>query len=292
MTPVPFVGLTGGVGAGKSTALAALERLGAATLSTDAVVHELYASDDVRDAVVERFGADVAPNGTVDRAALAQRAFATPEDRAWLEGMLWPRVGARIAAWREQSGARARPARHGCRGAAAVRVRDGGRLRRDHRRGRRRGRARASARPAAGTRPSTSGSRASSRRTRRPQRADHAVGNDGTVDDLDRNCRRPCDAEAHEHATPPVRRRRARAPSRACVARRLPSLLLGGAGRRRRRCCPLREKAVREVTLPLRHEDIIRQQARAKHLDPALIAAVIYAETKFRDRPRRPAPRA
>ena len=43
---------------------------------------------------------------------------------------------------------------------------------------------------------------------------------------------------------------------------------------------PLGEKAVREVTLPLRHEDIIRQQARAKHLDPALVAAVIYAETK------------
>ena len=64
---VPFVGLTGGLGAGKSTALQALERLGAATLSTDAVVHELYASDAVRDAVVERWGPDVAPGGVVDR---------------------------------------------------------------------------------------------------------------------------------------------------------------------------------------------------------------------------------
>jgi soluble lytic murein transglycosylase len=44
------------------------------------------------------------------------------------------------------------------------------------------------------------------------------------------------------------------------------------------------DKAVREVTLPLRHEDIIRQQAREKKLDPALIAAVIFAESKFRDR--------
>jgi soluble lytic murein transglycosylase len=44
------------------------------------------------------------------------------------------------------------------------------------------------------------------------------------------------------------------------------------------------EKALREITLPLRHEDIIRQQARAKHLDPALIAAVIYQESKFRPR--------
>ena len=41
--------------------------------------------------------------------------------------------------------------------------------------------------------------------------------------------------------------------------------------------------AVREITLPLRHEDIIRQQARDKGLDPTLIAAVIYAESHFRD---------
>jgi dephospho-CoA kinase len=98
---VPFVGLTGGLGAGKSTALAALERLGAATLSTDAVVHELYASDEVRDAVVERWGAEVAPGGVVDRSEVARHAFASDEDRAWLEELLWPRVGARVAAFRE-----------------------------------------------------------------------------------------------------------------------------------------------------------------------------------------------
>jgi dephospho-CoA kinase len=99
---VPFIGLTGGIGAGKSTALAALERLGAAVLSTDAVVHQLYAGDEVRDAVVDRFGPEVAPGGIVDRSVLATRAFATPEQRAWLEGLLWPRVGARMAQWREQ----------------------------------------------------------------------------------------------------------------------------------------------------------------------------------------------
>src|SRR5206468_186839 len=59
---VPFVGLTGGLGAGKSTALAALERLGAATISSDAVVHELYGSDDVRDAVTARWGPEAAPD--------------------------------------------------------------------------------------------------------------------------------------------------------------------------------------------------------------------------------------
>jgi dephospho-CoA kinase len=97
---VPFVGLTGGMGAGKSTALLALERLGAAVLSSDAVVHELYAHDDqLRGAVVGRWGADVAPGGVVDRSVVAERAFAGPDERAWLEGLLWPLVGTRVAAW-------------------------------------------------------------------------------------------------------------------------------------------------------------------------------------------------
>jgi dephospho-CoA kinase len=107
---VPLVGLTGGMGAGKSTALAALERLGAAVLSTDAVVHELYAEDArLRDAVVERWGVDVAPDGIVDRAAIARCAFAADTERRWLEGLLWPLVGERMAAWLEQARAR-RPA--------------------------------------------------------------------------------------------------------------------------------------------------------------------------------------
>jgi dephospho-CoA kinase len=110
--PVPFVGLTGGLGAGKSTALAALERLGAVTLSTDAVVHELYASSpEVRDAVVGRWGEEVAPGGVVDRAAVARHAFAAPEERAWLEGLVWPLVGARVAAFRADALAREPPPR-------------------------------------------------------------------------------------------------------------------------------------------------------------------------------------
>lgn len=88
------------MGAGKSTALAALERLGAAVLSTDAVVHELYARDPrLRDAVVERWGAEVAPGGVVDRAAIARRAFAEERERRWLEGVLWPLVGERVGEW-------------------------------------------------------------------------------------------------------------------------------------------------------------------------------------------------
>jgi dephospho-CoA kinase len=54
----------------------------------------------VRDAVVARWGADVAPGGTVDRPAVARAAFATEDDRAWLEQLLWPRVAERVAAWR------------------------------------------------------------------------------------------------------------------------------------------------------------------------------------------------
>src|SRR4051812_11850643 len=46
---------------------------------------------------------------------------------------------------------------------------------------------------------------------------------------------------------------------------------------------PFADKAVQEVTLPLRHDDIIRQQARDKGLDPSLIAGVIYVESRFRD---------
>lgn len=108
MTGPPFVALSGGIGAGKSSALAALERLGAAVISTDAVVHELYGTPAVRDAVVARFGAAVAPGGVVDRGELAARAFASEVDRAWLEQLLWPLVRERVAAWRERVG-RAQP---------------------------------------------------------------------------------------------------------------------------------------------------------------------------------------
>jgi dephospho-CoA kinase len=106
---VPFVGLTGGLGSGKSTALAALGRLGAEVISSDDVVHELYGEPELRDAVVARFGPDVARDGVVDRTVLAERAFAREEDRAWLEGLLWPLVGARVGAWLERTRAR-RPA--------------------------------------------------------------------------------------------------------------------------------------------------------------------------------------
>jgi dephospho-CoA kinase len=99
---VPFVGLTGGIAAGKSEALRALERAGAATLSSDDVVRELLTTGDIRDALIDRFGDEVAPGGEVDRSAVAEVVFSDPEKREWLEGLLWPRVGQRIADWREE----------------------------------------------------------------------------------------------------------------------------------------------------------------------------------------------
>jgi dephospho-CoA kinase len=94
------------MGAGKSEALAALERLGAATLSTDAVVHELLESGEVRDELVARFGERVAPEGRIDRNAVAGVVFEQPDERKWLEGVLWPRVGERVDGWRREMGAR------------------------------------------------------------------------------------------------------------------------------------------------------------------------------------------
>jgi dephospho-CoA kinase len=97
---VPFVGLTGGLGAGKSEALRSLDELGAAVLSTDDVVHDLLASEELREAVVERLGPQVAPDGALDRSLIAERVFGDDESRGWLEGLLWPLVGQRVLAWR------------------------------------------------------------------------------------------------------------------------------------------------------------------------------------------------
>src|SRR5215217_47767 len=83
-----------------------------------------------------------------------------------------------------------------------------------------------------------------------------------------------------------ARRRVARRPSRARIRRRRLAMLavavVLGAGLAAI-VSGLGEDVARELTLPLHHDDIIRQQARDKNLDPALIAAVIYEESRFRD---------
>ncbi|MFL5900454.1 MAG: dephospho-CoA kinase [Solirubrobacterales bacterium] len=93
------IGLTGGIAAGKSEALAAFERLGAATISSDAVVHELLDSEPLLGRVTERWGEDVAPEGRVDRARIGELVFADPDELKWLEGQIHPLVGERIGAW-------------------------------------------------------------------------------------------------------------------------------------------------------------------------------------------------
>jgi dephospho-CoA kinase len=96
-----LLGLTGGIGAGKSTALAAFAQLGCPTLSSDAVVHALYLEPEVRAAVVEHFGRGVlGGDGEVDRAALGARVFADDAERRWLEQLLHPRVDAALERWR------------------------------------------------------------------------------------------------------------------------------------------------------------------------------------------------
>jgi dephospho-CoA kinase len=96
----PFIGLTGAVAAGKSAGLAALARLGAHTLSADAVVHELLESERVRDLLVGRWGEEVAPGDQVDRAAVGAIVFERPEELEWLERTLHPLVGERMLEWR------------------------------------------------------------------------------------------------------------------------------------------------------------------------------------------------
>ena len=99
-----FIGLTGGIGAGKSEALAAAERLGAATLSTDRVAHDLLDRDDVRALLVERWGREVAPDGAVDRGRVAEIVFERPDELRWLESQLHPRVGEAVLEWRQALG--------------------------------------------------------------------------------------------------------------------------------------------------------------------------------------------
>jgi dephospho-CoA kinase len=96
-----FVGLTGGIGAGKSEALAAFERLGAPTLSTDRVAHDLLEDDEVRVALVERWGEGIAPGGEVDRDRVSEIVFNDRDELAWLESVTHPRVGEHVLEWRQ-----------------------------------------------------------------------------------------------------------------------------------------------------------------------------------------------
>jgi dephospho-CoA kinase len=89
-----LVGLTGGIGAGKSTVAELLTRKGAVVVDADDVARVVVApGQPAFDAIVERFGPDVvAPDGTLDRAALARVAFADDQSRQDLEGITHPAI--------------------------------------------------------------------------------------------------------------------------------------------------------------------------------------------------------
>ena len=93
------IGLTGGIAAGKSEALKAFARLGAATLSSDAVVHELLESEALRERLAERWGPEVRAAGGVNRAKIGEIVFADPEELSWLEQQIHPLVQEKTAAW-------------------------------------------------------------------------------------------------------------------------------------------------------------------------------------------------
>jgi dephospho-CoA kinase len=105
------VAVTGGIGAGKSEALRAFARHGAAVISSDEIVHDLLRSDEeVRAAVRDRFGDGVfGPEGQVDRGRIADIVFADPEELDWLERLLHPRVIAAYIRWRDDLASRPDP---------------------------------------------------------------------------------------------------------------------------------------------------------------------------------------
>ncbi len=98
------VAITGGIGAGKSTALDAFRRHGAATVSSDEIVHHLLRTDpDVKTALAERLGEEILDGeGIPDRERIALKVFKDREALDFLEQLLHPLVSREYLAWREQ----------------------------------------------------------------------------------------------------------------------------------------------------------------------------------------------
>jgi dephospho-CoA kinase len=104
------VAITGGIGAGKSEALRAFERHGAAVISSDEIVHDLLRRDThVKSAITGRWPQVVRADGEIDRGRVAQVVFANPTELAWLERLLHPRVIATYLRWRRDLGRLADP---------------------------------------------------------------------------------------------------------------------------------------------------------------------------------------
>ena len=97
------IAITGAIGAGKSEALKSFARRGAATISSDEIVHDLLRGDEeVLEALRARWGDGVLGPDGADRTAVAEIVFADPDELAWLEGLLHPSVVREYLAWRER----------------------------------------------------------------------------------------------------------------------------------------------------------------------------------------------
>jgi dephospho-CoA kinase len=96
----PRIGLTGGIGSGKSAVADMLREWGAAVIDADAVAHELTASGgEAIEAIRAAFGeAVITADGALDRSRMRELAFADPAQRARLEAILHPLIGARLRA--------------------------------------------------------------------------------------------------------------------------------------------------------------------------------------------------
>jgi dephospho-CoA kinase len=105
------VAITGGIGAGKSTALASFRRHGAATVSSDEIVHHLLATEpEVKAKLVERLGEGIlGDDGAPDRERIALRVFKDRDALDFLEKLLHPLVSREYMTWREQLAALPNP---------------------------------------------------------------------------------------------------------------------------------------------------------------------------------------
>jgi dephospho-CoA kinase len=107
---IPRLGVTGGIGSGKSTATAFLAELGAAVVSADELVHNLLEEQAIISRVERHFGGGVLEAEQIDRPALAQVVFNDAGELVWLESLLHPHVKRLIDAWaKEQERRRPRP---------------------------------------------------------------------------------------------------------------------------------------------------------------------------------------
>ena len=97
--------VTGGIGSGKSTLISFLEAQGAATVQADIIGHENLFKPEVKEALVKAFGADILDAaGEIDRAALAAKAFSSPENTELLDSITLPYVYAGSLAALEELG--------------------------------------------------------------------------------------------------------------------------------------------------------------------------------------------